>query len=61
MRTVIYYTTKGTKTASYAEAKKIGIKRTDLVDITEPMAKPTKRAEAAKNLKKAWHFVKPLL
>ena len=56
MRIVIYYTTKGTKTTSYAEAKKIGIKRTDLVDITEPMAKPTKRAEAAKNLKKGLTF-----
>lgn len=56
MRTVIYYTTKGTKTTSYAEAKKIGIKRTDLVDITEPMVKPTKRAEAAKNIKKGLTF-----
>ena len=56
MRTVIYYTTKGTKTTSYAEAKKIGIKRTDLVDITEPMAKPTKRAEAAENIKKGLTF-----
>lgn len=56
MRTVIYYTTKGTKTTSYAEAKKTGIKRTDLVDITEPMAKPTKRAEAVKNLKKGLTF-----
>ena len=56
MRTVIYYTTKGTKTTSYVEAKKTGIKRTDLVDITEPMAKPTKRAEAAKNIKKGLTF-----
>lgn len=56
MRTVIYYTTKGTKTTSYAEAKKIGIKRTDLVDITEPMTKPTKRAEAAENIKKGLTF-----
>ena len=56
MRTVFYYTTKGTKTASYAEAKKTGIKRIDLVDISEPMAKPTKRAEAAKNLKKGLTF-----
>ena len=56
MRTVFYYTTKGTKTTSYAEAKKIGIKKTDLVDITEPMAKPTKRAEATKNLKKGLTF-----
>lgn len=56
MRTVIYYTTKGTKTTSYAEAKKIGIKRTDLVDIPALMAKPTKRAEAAKNLKKGLTF-----
>ena len=56
MRTVFYYTTEGTKTASYAEAKKIGIKRTDLVDITEPMAKPAKRAEAAENLKKGLTF-----
>ena len=56
MRTVIYYTTKDTKTTSYAEAKKTGIKRTDLVDITEPMAKPTKRAEAVKNLKKGLTF-----
>ena len=56
MRTVIYYTTKDTKTTSYAEAKKTGIKRTDLVDISEPMAKPTKRAEAAKNIKKGLTF-----
>ena len=56
MRTVIYYTTKGTKTTSYAEATKTGIKRIDLVDITEPMAKPTKRAEAVKNLKKSLTF-----
>ena len=56
MRTVIYYTTKGTKTTSYAEAEKTGIKRTDLVDITEPMAKPAQRAEAAKNLKKGLTF-----
>lgn len=56
MRTVFYYTTKGTKTTSYAEAKKTGIKRIDLVDITEPMAKPAKRAEAAKNIKKGLTF-----
>ena len=56
MRTVIYYTTKGTKTTSYTEAKKTGIKRTDLVDIIEPMAKPTKRAEAAENIKKGVTF-----
>lgn len=56
MRTVIYYTTKGTKTTSYAEAIKTGIKRIDLVDISEPMAKPAKRAEAAKNLKKGLTF-----
>lgn len=56
MRTVIYYTTKGTKTTSYAEATKTGIKRIDLVDISEPMAKPTKRAEAAKNIKKGLTF-----
>lgn len=56
MRTVIYYTTKGTKTASYAEAKKTGIKRIDLVDISESMAKPAKRAEAAKNIKKGLTF-----
>lgn len=56
MRTVFYYTTKGTKTTSYAEAKKTGIKRIDLIDITEPMAKPAKRAEAAKNLKKGLTF-----
>ena len=56
MRTVFYYTTKGTKTTSYAEAKKAGIKRIDLVNISEPMAKPTKRAEAAKNLKKGLTF-----
>lgn len=56
MRTIFYYTTKGTKTTSYAEAKKIGIKRIDLVDITEPMAKPAKRAEAAKNIKKGLTF-----
>lgn len=56
MRTVFYYTTKGTKTTSYAEAKKTGIKRIDLVDITEPMAKPAKRTEAAKNIKKGLTF-----
>lgn len=56
MRTVFYYTTKGTKTTSYAEAKKTGIKRIDLVDIIEPMAKPAKRAEAAKNIKKGLTF-----
>ena len=56
MRTVIYYTTKGTKTASYAEAKKTGIERIGLVDISEPMAKPAKRAEAAKNIKKGLTF-----
>lgn len=56
MRTVFYYTTKGTKTTSYAEAKKTGIKRIDLVDITEPMAKPAKRAEAAENIKKGLTF-----
>lgn len=56
MRTVFYYTTKGTKTTSYAEAKKTGIKRIDLIDITEPMAKPAKRAEAAKNIKKGLTF-----
>ena len=56
MRTVFYYTTKGTKTTSYAEAKKTGIKRIDLVDITEPMGKPAKRAEAAKNIKKGLTF-----
>lgn len=56
MRTVIYYTTKGTKTASYAEAKKTGIERIGLVDISEPMAKPAKRAEAVKNLKKGLTF-----
>lgn len=56
MRTVFYYTTKGTKTTSYAEAKKTGIKRIDLVDIIEPIAKPEKRAEAAKNLKKGLTF-----
>ena len=56
MRTVFYYTTKGTKTTSYAEAKKTGIKRIDLVDIIEPIAKPAKRAEAAKNLKKGLTF-----
>lgn len=56
MRTVFYYTTKGTKTTSYAEAKKTGIEKIGLVDISEPMAKPTKRAEAAKNLKKGLTF-----
>lgn len=56
MRTVFYYTTKGTKTTSYAEAKKIGIKRIDLVDIIEPIAKPAKRAEAVKNIKKGLTF-----
>ena len=56
MRTVFYYATKGTKTTSYAEAKKTGIKRIDLVDISEPMAKPAKRAEAAKNIKKGLTF-----
>ena len=56
MRTVFYYTTKGTKTTSYAEAKKTGIKRIDLIDITEPMAKPAKRAEAVKNIKKGLTF-----
>ena len=56
MRTVFYYTTKDTKTTSYAEAKKTGIKRIDLVDVTEPMAKPAKRAEAAKNIKKGLTF-----
>ena len=56
MRTVFYYTTKGTKTTSYSEAKKTGIKRIDLIDITEPMAKPAKRAEAAKNIKKGLTF-----
>ena len=56
MRTVIYYTTKGTKTTSYAEAKKTGIKRIDLVDISEPMAKPAKTTETAKNIKKGLTF-----
>ena len=56
MRTVFYYTTKGTKTTSYAEAKKTGIERIGLVDISESMAKPTKRAEAAKNIKKGLTF-----
>lgn len=56
MRTVIYYTTKGTKTTSYAEAKKTGIERIGLVDISEPMAKPARRAEAEKNLKKGLTF-----
>lgn len=56
MRTVFYYTTKGTKTTSYAEAKKTGIEKIGLVDISEPMAKPTKRAEAAKNIKKGLTF-----
>lgn len=56
MRTVFYYTTKGTKTTSYAEAKKTGIKRIDLVDIIEPIAKPAKRAEAVKNIKKGLTF-----
>lgn len=56
MRTVIYYTTKGTKTASYAEAKKTGIKRIDLVDIPDLMAKPEKRVKAAENIKKGLTF-----